>query len=112
VYARFSENAFLDPRWARRYKHFMFGLSGEHLLILAVVLVIFGPRKLPELGASIGKAVKNFKEGLSGPTTSGQLESKAPQAHERVQFTPAARPVEEPIVNVDSKTHSGPSASV
>lgn len=52
----------------------MFGFSGEHLLILAGILLIFGPRKLPELGASVGKALRNFKEGLNGPTSSGQLE--------------------------------------
>lgn len=54
----------------------MFGLSGEHLLILAGILLIFGPRKLPELGASVGKAFRNFKDGLNGPTSSGTLESK------------------------------------
>jgi sec-independent protein translocase protein TatA len=53
----------------------MFGLSGEHLLILAGILLIFGPRKLPELGASVGRAFRNFKEGLNGPTSSGTLES-------------------------------------
>lgn len=51
----------------------MFGLSGEHLLILAGVLLIFGPRKLPELGSSIGRALKNFKEGLNGPTPQGPV---------------------------------------
>ncbi|MGE4232922.1 MAG: twin-arginine translocase TatA/TatE family subunit [Bacteriovoracia bacterium] len=45
----------------------MFGLSGEHLLILAGVLLIFGPRKLPELGSSVGKALRNFKEGFNHP---------------------------------------------
>lgn len=54
----------------------MFGLSGEHLLILAGVLLIFGPRKLPELGSSIGKAMRNFKEGLNGPTSSGRIEAQ------------------------------------
>ncbi|MEW6057458.1 MAG: twin-arginine translocase TatA/TatE family subunit [Bdellovibrionota bacterium] len=52
----------------------MFGLSGEHLLILAGVLLIFGPRKLPELGASVGKALRNFKEGLNSPPSSGKVE--------------------------------------
>jgi sec-independent protein translocase protein TatA len=51
----------------------MFGLSGEHLLILAGVLLIFGPRRLPELGSSIGKALRNFKEGLNHPPSSGQV---------------------------------------
>ncbi len=63
----------------------MFGLSGEHLLILAAVLLIFGPRKLPELGASIGKALKNFKEGLHSPPSSGQIEARNATASERAE---------------------------
>jgi sec-independent protein translocase protein TatA len=56
----------------------MFGLSGEHLLILAAILLIFGPRKLPELGSSISRAVRNFKDGLNGP----------PQPTETPEFLP------------------------
>ena len=44
----------------------MFGISGEHLLILAIVLIIFGPRRLPELGNTLGKAIRNFKDSISG----------------------------------------------
>lgn len=44
----------------------MFGISGEHILILAIVLIIFGPRRLPELGNTLGKAIRNFKDALSG----------------------------------------------
>lgn len=44
----------------------MYGISGEHLLILLVILMIFGPRRLPDLGHSIGRTMKNFKDGLSG----------------------------------------------
>ena len=40
--------------------------SGEHLLIFAVVLLFFGPRLLPHAGATLGKAVRNFKDSLSG----------------------------------------------
>lgn len=65
----------------------MFGLSGEHLLILAGILLIFGPRKLPELGSSFGKALRNFKEGLNGPVSSGKIEVKA--APEQVIAKPA-----------------------
>ncbi len=53
----------------------MFGLSGEHLLILVGILLIFGPRKLPELGASLGKALRSFKEGFNPPPSSGKIES-------------------------------------
>lgn len=48
------------------YKKVMFGISGEHILILGIVLLIFGPRRLPELGNTMGKAIKNFKDAISG----------------------------------------------
>lgn len=44
----------------------MFGLSGEHLIILVGVLLFFGPRKLPIVGAVLGKAVRNFKDQYNG----------------------------------------------
>jgi sec-independent protein translocase protein TatA len=44
----------------------MFGLSGEHVVILFIILLIFGPRKLPELGNTLGKALKNFKDSVAG----------------------------------------------
>ncbi len=44
----------------------MFGISGEHLLILGIVLLVFGPRRLPELGNTLGKAIRNFKDAVGG----------------------------------------------
>lgn len=40
------------------------GLS-EGLLILAVGVLLFGGKKLPELGKGMGEAIKNFKKGLN-----------------------------------------------
>lgn len=39
----------------------MFGLSASHLLIIGVVILFFGSRRLPELGSSLGKALHAFK---------------------------------------------------
>ena len=36
----------------------------ELLIILAVVLLIFGPKNLPKLGSAIGRTVKNLREGM------------------------------------------------
>jgi len=44
----------------------MFGLSLEHLIILGIILLIFGPRRLPELGMTLGKAMRNFKDSING----------------------------------------------
>lgn len=35
------------------------------IVILAIVLVIFGPGKLPELGSSLGKSIREFKKAMS-----------------------------------------------
>jgi sec-independent protein translocase protein TatA len=37
------------------------------LVILVIVLIIFGPGKLPELGNSLGRAIKGFKKAMSEP---------------------------------------------
>ena len=34
------------------------------VVILAIVLIIFGPRRLPEIGASLGKGIKELKKAL------------------------------------------------
>lgn len=43
----------------------MFGLGTQELLIILVlVLIIFGAGKLPQLGASLGKGLRDFKSGI------------------------------------------------
>jgi sec-independent protein translocase protein TatA len=44
----------------------MFGLSLGHIVILAVVVLLFGARRLPELGSALGKGMNAFKKGLAG----------------------------------------------
>jgi sec-independent protein translocase protein TatA len=45
----------------------MFGIgTTELLVVLAIVVVLFGARRLPEIGSGLGKAIKNFKSGISG----------------------------------------------
>ncbi len=44
----------------------MFGIGiPELLIILVIILVIFGAGKLPEIGAGMGKAIRNFKSATS-----------------------------------------------
>ena len=46
----------------------MFGLgSTELIIILVLVLIIFGAGKLPEIGAAMGKGIRNFKKGAEEP---------------------------------------------
>jgi sec-independent protein translocase protein TatA len=39
--------------------------TGELILILVIILVLFGPKKLPELARAVGQSVKEYKEGLA-----------------------------------------------
>ncbi len=46
----------------------MFGKLGvpELLLILAIVLVFFGGRRIPDLARGLGEGIRSFKEGMTG----------------------------------------------
>jgi sec-independent protein translocase protein TatA len=47
---------------------FLFGTLGpqELIVILLIVVVLFGAKKLPELGKSLGEGIKNFKGSIGG----------------------------------------------
>ncbi|MBW1991480.1 MAG: twin-arginine translocase TatA/TatE family subunit [Deltaproteobacteria bacterium] len=56
----------------------MFGYSwGPILIILLIVLILFGPKRLPELGESIGKAIKSFKKAHEEPESLTQQEAQS-----------------------------------
>jgi sec-independent protein translocase protein TatA len=38
----------------------------EIVIVLIIVLVIFGPRRLPEMGRSLGKGIREFKDSVTG----------------------------------------------
>jgi sec-independent protein translocase protein TatA len=48
----------------------------ELLLILGIALLLFGPRRLPELGSAIGRTIKEFKRGMKEEASSPPEEKK------------------------------------
>jgi sec-independent protein translocase protein TatA len=45
----------------------MFGIGSQELLIIfLIVFLIFGAKRLPELGNSLGQAIRGFKKGMDG----------------------------------------------
>ena len=59
----------------------MFGLGYQELLIiLVIVLVLFGANRLPELARSLGKSVKEFKEGVESEPAEDQTPKPMPDA--------------------------------
>jgi len=49
----------------------------ELVLILVVALVVFGPKKLPEIGRAIGSGVREFRRAVSDLQKSVQVEDEA-----------------------------------
>lgn len=47
----------------------------ELLIILAVVLLIFGPKNLPKLGSALGKTVKSLRDGMGGSKKAAAAEA-------------------------------------
>jgi len=54
--------------------------SGELLLILAIVFLFFGSKKLPELARGIGQSAKEFRKGLQDSSHSTEEEPPKEQA--------------------------------
>jgi sec-independent protein translocase protein TatA len=55
----------------------MFGLGMQELIIIMIIVVVlFGATKLPQLGSGIGKAIRNFKEGMNEINEETKIKSK------------------------------------
>jgi sec-independent protein translocase protein TatA len=64
----------------------MFGIGmPELIVILVIVLIIFGAGKLPEIGAGMGKAIRNFKGATAEPDKKEPDNLEAQKESERLE---------------------------
>lgn len=83
----------------------MFGIGmPELLMILAVALIIIGPKKLPELAKTLGRALGEFKRATNGLKESIHMETGLDDVGE--QFKHAERDIEEATVLADEAPSS------
>ncbi len=68
----------------------MFGIGHgpEIIILLVVVLLVFGPGKLPEIGSAVGRGIREFKDA-----TTGAHDPPVPT----IAPTPQARPLQPPV---------------
>lgn len=70
----------------------MRGFGIEKLaLILVIVLVLFGARRLPELGASLGKGIRSFKKSVAGDGDSSSDSAPEHPEHQEARALPRPR---------------------
>ena len=62
----------------------------EILILLLVVLLVFGPKRLPEMGRSLGKGMREFKDSISGNDDRDRAELPPPE-ETRVEETRVPR---------------------
>ena len=57
----------------------MFGLGFQELLIILIIaLIIFGPGKLPQIGSGLGKAIRDFKKGVTSDDSDEDSKEEEP----------------------------------
>ena len=66
----------------------------ELLVIFVIALIVFGPKRLPELGKSLGQTINEFKKGASALRDS--VEAEVERDKQRQQPAPPAIPVNQP----------------
>jgi sec-independent protein translocase protein TatA len=49
------------------------------VVILIILLLVFGPKRLPEMGRSLGRGMREFKDSVTGRGDDDELESRRPE---------------------------------
>lgn len=84
----------------------MFGSIGmpELIIILVIALIIFGPRKLPELGKSLGKSINEFKKASTElqNTLEKEIQIEEDKEREEQRSKTATATVAPPVVDADA----------
>ncbi len=75
---------------------------GELILLLVIVLVVFGPGKLPEIGNAVGKGIREFRKAASDVTEATRIDAPPP--------TPPAPTTPEPPAGSPSSGGLSPAA--
>jgi sec-independent protein translocase protein TatA len=80
-----------------------FGLHlPELIIVLVVALLVFGPKKLPEMGSAIGKSIKEFRKGmneLNNPESKNSALKAPKDAVEEIRQPLTAEPVASTVVS-------------
>ena len=74
----------------------------EIVVVLIIALIVFGPKKLPDLGHSLGKGIREFKGSISGESDDAPPSARV-EAHVE---EPAAKPAATTSTPTTTHTHA------
>ncbi len=72
-------------------------------IVLVIALLVFGPKRLPELGSSLGRGMREFKESITGKDDDDDDRAELAAASAQPQPESGAEPVEGEVV-ADSRS--------
>ena len=68
----------------------------EVVVVLAIVLLIFGPKRLPSAGRALGRSMREFKDSLSGDNAHDEISEAGEAAKAKPEAVQASAVTEEP----------------
>ncbi|MBN8869825.1 MAG: twin-arginine translocase TatA/TatE family subunit [Solirubrobacterales bacterium] len=84
----------------------------EIAIILVIALIVFGPKRLPELGKSLGKGINEFRDGLSNIGQDDDDDDDEDfEDHEPAELTPPPTDAEQPLPGEEPKVTENTVAS-
>jgi sec-independent protein translocase protein TatB len=103
----FANNSLWPPRALPHYDSGMnFGFSGEMIFLFFLALVLFGPKKLPEIGRQIGRIMNEFRRASNEFRSQIESEMNALEREAKPQILP---PVQAPLGSLASRILNPPS---
>ncbi len=71
----------------------------EIIIVLVIALVVFGPKRLPELGSSLGRGIREFRNTVTGDKNDDDDDAKALSASPATAPAPVEKPAEAEVAH-------------
>ncbi|HEY2478291.1 MAG TPA: twin-arginine translocase TatA/TatE family subunit [Solirubrobacterales bacterium] len=69
----------------------------EIIVVLVIALIVFGPKRLPELGNSLGKGIREFKDSVTGDKDDDHDDDARAISASKAAATPVEQPPTNPV---------------
>jgi sec-independent protein translocase protein TatA len=78
------------------------------VIVLVIVLLIFGPKRLPQLGRSLGQGMREFKDSITGDSKHGEDDEARPELPAASASAPPQTPAPAPVAQPAPATPPAP----